>query len=270
MKSLTHRPKETLNYGHCAWCMHRSVFWWMLCGEALRFCCWLCLSPRPDHHFFTHCRKPSLRHIQIGECRRRKHLRSGNMHSADDWENVLKPGITRDAGRNIPRLFQPDAAFALPTLYTTLEGEGYFYTIRLPTNALLQRRFAHLLKRPVGRPPSHVRRLYGDFEYQAGSWDTPRRLLAKIEWHPGELFPRVGFLVTNRPLEPEQVFGIYNQRGTAEQYIKEVKIALKWTCLSCKSMAQNEVRLLLHALAYKLGSFLQAADLPEGSSPGHS
>jgi hypothetical protein len=41
--------------------------------------------------------------------------------------------------------------------------------------------------------------------------------------------PRVGFLVTNLPLEPEQVFGFYNQRGTAKQYIKEGKIALKWT-----------------------------------------
>ena len=56
---------------------------------------------------------------------------------------------------------------------------------------------------------------------------------------PGELFPRVGFLVTNLPFEPAQVFHFYNQRGTAKQYIKEGKMALKW---SCKSMAQNEVR----------------------------
>jgi hypothetical protein len=185
------------------------------------------------------------------------------VHSADDWEDVLKPVIARYAGRNILRLFRADAAFAFPTLYTALEAEGYFYAIPLPTNAVLQQRIAHLLKRPVGRPPSYVRRLYGDFEYQAGSRDTPRRVLAKIKWHPGELFPRVDFLVTNLPLEPEQVFGIYNQRGTAEQYIKEGKIALKWTRLSRKSMAQNEVRLQLYALAYNLGSFLQAADLPE-------
>jgi hypothetical protein len=128
---------------------------------------------------------------------------------------------------------------------------------------VLQRRIVHELKRPVGRPPNYVRRLYADFEYRASSWDTPRRVLAKVEWHPGELFPRVGFLVTNLPLEPEQVFGFYNQRGTAEQYIKEGKIALKWTRLSCKTMAQNEVRLQLHALAYNLGAFLQIADLPE-------
>ncbi len=73
----------------------------------------------------------------------------------------------------------------------------------------------------------------------------------------------MGFLVTNLPFEPAQVFHFYNQRGTAEQYIKEGKMALKWTRLSCKSMAQNEVRLQLHALAYNLGMFLQAADLPD-------
>jgi hypothetical protein len=184
------------------------------------------------------------------------------VHSAEGWEEVLKPVMDRYADTNILRLFRADAAFAIPALYETLEAAGYLYAIRLPTNAVLQEKIAPLLKRPVRRPPNRVRRLFGDFDYQAGSWDEPRRVLAKIEWHPGELFPRVGFLVTNLPFEPEQVFAFYNQRGTAEQHIKEGKIALKWTRLSCRTMAQNEVRLQLHALAYNLGMFLQAADLP--------
>jgi hypothetical protein len=42
----------------------------------------------------------------------------------------------------------------------------------------------------VGRPSkTKVKRFYEDFEYQAASWDKPRRVIAKIEWHPGELFP---------------------------------------------------------------------------------
>jgi hypothetical protein len=213
-------------------------------------------------HFGCSCYHPLFLFNQHGQLERCK-LRPGNVHSADGWEDVLKPVMARYAKRDILRLFRADAAFALPALYATLEAEDYFYAIRLPTNAVLQQRIANLLKRPVGRPPSHVRRLYGEFDYKAGSWDRPRRVLAKVEWHPGELFPRVGFLVTNLPLEPEQVFGFYNQRGTAEQYIKEGKIALKWTRLSCKTMAQNEVRLQLHALAYNLGAFLQVADLPE-------
>lgn len=144
-----------------------------------------------------------------------------------------------------------------------MEAAGYLYAIRLPKNATLQERIADLSRRPVGRPPNEVRRVYGEFEYQAGSWDKPRRVLAKVEWHPGDLFPRVGFLVTNLPLDPEQVFAFYNQRGTAEQHIKEGKIALKWTRLSCQTMAQIEVRLQLDAQAYNLGMFLQAAELPD-------
>jgi hypothetical protein len=112
-----------------------------------------------------------------------------------------------------------------------------------------------------------VRRVYGDFAYQAGSWDKTRRALAKVEWHPGELFPQVGFLVTKLPFAPEEFFAFYNQRGTAEQHIEEGKMALKWTRLSCRTMAQKEVRLQLHALAYNRGMFLQSADLPEEVAP---
>ncbi len=65
------------------------------------------------------------------------------------------------------------------------------------------------------------------------------------------------------PKEPDRIVRFYNQRGTAEQHIKKGKQAINWTRLSCKGMAQNEVRLQLHALAYNLGVFLQGTDLPE-------
>jgi hypothetical protein len=81
----------------------------------------------------------------------------------------------------------------------------------------LQERIAHLLKRPVGRPPNDVRRYYASFSYQAGSWNKKRRIVAKVEWHPGELYPRVGFIVTNLSRPAERVVAFYNQRGTAEQ-----------------------------------------------------
>ena len=105
-------------------------------------------------------------------------LRPGNVHSADGWEAVLKPVIARYADRPLMRFFRADAAFAIPDLYELLEAEGYFYATRLRANRVLQGKVAHLLKRPVGRPPKHVRRLYGDFEYQAASWDKPRRVAA--------------------------------------------------------------------------------------------
>lgn len=167
-------------------------------------------------HFGCSCYHPLFLFNQHGQLERDK-LRPCNVHSADGLVDVLKPVMARYAEGDILRLFRADAAFARPALYTTLEAEGYFYVIRLPTTAVLQQRIAHVLKRPVGRPPNHGRRRHADFEYQAGSWDLPRRVLAKMEWHSGEWFPRLGFIVNNLPLEPEQVFGFYNQRGTAEQ-----------------------------------------------------
>ncbi len=105
-----------------------------------------------------------------------------------------------------------------------------------------------LLTRPVGRPPNHVRRYYASFSYQAGSWNRKRRVVAKVEWHPGELYPRIGFIVNNLSRPAERVVAFYNHRGTAEQYIKEGKYAIKWTRLSCSKFRNNEVRLQLHAL----------------------
>ena len=98
--------------------------------------------------------------------------------------------------------------------------------------------------------------------YQAGSWDRPRRVVAKVEWHQGELFPRVGFIVTNMSAKPEGVVHFYNGRGTAEQWIKEGKYALHWTRLSCKRFVCNQVRLGLFVLAYNLGNFLRRLVLP--------
>jgi hypothetical protein len=117
---------------------------------------------------------------------------------------------------------------------------------------VFQRRIGYLLKRPVGRPPYEVRRYHVSFRYQAQSWSKPRRVVAKVEWHPGEQYPRVGLIVTNLARPAERVIALYNQRGTAEQYIKEGKNAIKWTRLSCRSFAANAVRLQLHVLAYVL------------------
>ena len=98
--------------------------------------------------------------------------------------------------------------------------------MRLPANDVLQREIRHLLKRPAGRPPKKPIIWYHDCLYQAGSWDRLRRVVAKVEWYRGELFPRVGFIVTNLTLPAEGVVHFYNGRGTAEQWIKEGKYAL--------------------------------------------
>ena len=84
-------------------------------------------------------------------------------------------------------------------------------------------------------------------------------MVAKVEWHEGELFPRVGFIVTSLWIAEERVVRFYNGRGTAEQWIKEGKQAIKWTRLSCRRFAANQVRLQLFVLGVQFGEFCSSA-----------
>jgi hypothetical protein len=78
---------------------------------------------------------------------------------------------------------------------------------------------------------------------------------------PGGQYPRVGFIVTNLRRSARRVVAFYNARGTAEQWIKEGKHAIKWTRLPCATFRANAVRLQLHALAYNLANFLRTPAL---------
>jgi len=85
-----------------------------------------------------------------------------------------------------------------------------------------------------------------------------------MEFHAGELFPRVGFIVTNLETPSRAVVRFHNKRGTAEQLIKEGKEAVKMTRLSCHRFRSNQVRLALSLLAYNLGSLWRRLALPRG------
>src|SRR6266702_4766811 len=213
-------------------------------------------------HFACTCYHPLFVFNQFGDLERCV-LRPGNVHSAHGWKDEVESVVARYRDKFKRRYFRADAAFANPEVYEFLEAEGFKYAIRLPANQVLQNRIAYLLKRPVGRPPNEVRRYYANFTYKAASWTKPRRVVAKVEWHPGELIPRVGFIVTNMSRPAERVVAFYNKRGTCEQWIKEGKGAIHWTRLSCRTFAANAVRLQLHALAYNLGNFLRTLATPE-------
>ena len=212
-------------------------------------------------HFECTCYHPLFVFNQFGDLERAM-LRRGNHASAEFWRRVLLPVIERYRHLSIPKFFRGDAAFANPALYRLLEKEGYHYAIRIKANAVLEREIEHLLIRPVGRPSRRPKVFYHRFQYRAKSWHQPRRVVAKVEWHQGELFPRVGFIVTNLNKRAKNVVKFYNGRGTAEQWIKEGKNALKWTKLSCRTFKDNHTRLQLFALAYNLANFLRRLALP--------
>jgi len=212
-------------------------------------------------HFESTCYHPLLLFNREGDCLAAK-LRPGNVHSAEGWEELLLPEIERQQRLSKEVVFRADAAFAKPELYETLEERDVKYAIRLPANDNLQRNITELLTRPVGRPSHKPVVRYKSFIYQAASWKQARRVVAKVEFHCGELFPRVGFIVTNLALDNRAVVRFYNKRGAAEQWIKESKQTVAMTRLSCHRFRANEVRLWLSLIAYNLGNLWRRLALP--------
>jgi len=216
-------------------------------------------------HFESTCYHPLLLFNREGDCLAAK-LRPGNVHSADDWEELLLPEIERQQKQGKEVVFRADAAFAKPEIYEALEDRGVKYAIRIPANDSLERDIAELLTRPVGRPSHKPVVWYKGFLYQAESWKKARRVVAKVEFHLGELFPRVGFIVTNLETDSRAVVRFYNKRGTAEvaaATIKEGKRAVKMTRLSCHRFRSNEVRLWLSVIAYNLRNLWRRLVLPK-------
>ncbi len=185
-------------------------------------------------------------------------LRPGHVPSAEGAVEMLTTLLDRYRSWFKQFWVRADAAFASPKIYELCEKRCVTYFIRLPINAVLKRLIAPHLKRPAGPPPEsgvHVKVI--ELEYQAESWDRPRRVVCKIEWHQGELFPRVGFIVTNSRLSPKDVILVYNGRAEIENRIKEGKNTLRWDKTSCHSFAANKARLFLGAITYNLIQLLR-------------
>ena len=139
-------------------------------------------------HFESVCYHPLFLFTEHGGCVAAT-LRPGNVHSADDWADLLVPEIDRQQAEGTRVAFRADAAFAKPEIYEALEQRDVDYAIRMPANKSLELDIEDILFRPPGRPSCKPLVRYKSFRYQAKSWTTPRRIVAKVEHHRGELFP---------------------------------------------------------------------------------
>ena len=213
-------------------------------------------------YFGSKCYHPLFCFNQYGDCLKAK-LRPGNVHSADGYLEFIEPVLRNYVSKGFKVTLRADAAFGIPKLYELCEELGVDYVIRLKENNCLAEGVSELLIKPVEKIKDRYITLYKDIVYQAKSWDKTRRVIAKIEHHPDELFPRVGFIITNLKWRNKKIVKFYNKRGTCEQWIKEGKNTLTWTKLSCKRFKENEARLKLFLLAYDLGNFLRTLVLPK-------
>ena len=133
-------------------------------------------------HFESVCYHPLFLFNEHGDCLAAS-LRPGNVPSADDWDDLLVPEIARQQAEGLRVVFRADAAFARPAIYEMLEQHDVDYAIRMPANKALEVEIEDILFRPPGRPSRKPLVRYKSFRYQAKSWTTPRRIVAKVEHH---------------------------------------------------------------------------------------
>ena len=109
-----------------------------------------------------------------GDCLAAK-LRPGNVHSAEDWDELLLPEIERQQAAGKLVAFRGDAAFAKPEIYEASEERGVQYAIRIPANRSLELEIEDILFRPPWRPGRKPLVRYKSFRYQAES-PSPTRI----------------------------------------------------------------------------------------------
>ena len=212
-------------------------------------------------YFGLTCYHPLFCFNQYGDCLKVK-LRPGNVHSADGCLEFIEPILRYYVGKGFKVKIRCDAAFAIPELFELCETLGVDYVIRIKENSRLEEMVTDLIK-SIKRDKDKIVVVYKDFPYQAASWDKARRIVAKVEQYPDELFPRVGFIVTILKWCDKKVVKFYNKRGTCEQWISPDECRGNWTRLSCQRFVENEARLKLFIMAYNLGNFLRTLVLPE-------
>jgi hypothetical protein len=181
-------------------------------------------------------------------------LRGGNVDAAHRVVQLLKPIVAalRKAWPDVKILIRADAGFATPRLYRFCEANGLEYLIGFAASEPLKQRTDWALEwlqerfQRDGRPS----RWRGGFTHQAGSWDHPRRILYKVEVNDQGTNRR--FVVTNCRGTPQELWPIYDDRGTAETFIDEFKNGLSMDRLSCRRFTANAFRLVLTAVAHNL------------------
>jgi hypothetical protein len=146
-----------------------------------------------------------------------------------------------------------DSGFCRQRLLRWCERSGVGYVIGLARNARLeaQVRLAELMLADEYERSGTKQRLIDEFRYAADSWNTPRRVITRLEHGAQGNNPR--FVVTNLEGDAVQLYErLYCARGEAENRIKEAQLDLFGTRASCHRFAANQLRLLLAALAYTL------------------
>jgi hypothetical protein len=181
-------------------------------------------------------------------------LRAGTVHASHRVLQLIRP-IIRRLREAFPRaeiILRGDAGLAVPRLYEFCEAEGLGYLFGISTNVVFKERtdwaLSWLSERFERDRQPH--RWLGGFCHRARTWNHRRRILYKAEVNAKGTNRR--FVVTNLEGHPRDLWPLYEDRGTAETFIDELKNGLNADRLSCSTFVANAFRLVLFACAYNL------------------
>lgn len=182
-------------------------------------------------------------------------LRPGTCHASRGVLAILKRlvRLVRARWPHVKIEVRGDSGFAVPDLYDSLEAQAIRYTIAMSSNQRLEAMAAALAaKAKEERATTGEKvRLFGEGQYQAGSWKRERRVIYKAEALEKGL--NVRFVVTTRDEAPEALYTWYTRRGDRpELCIKDLKDDCFADRLSCRRFWANQFRLLLAAAVYWL------------------
>lgn len=192
-------------------------------------------------------------------------LCDGTFHCSKGADKFMEPLFQEYMKRGIITYPRGDSGFSSPKLYKTSKMNGCSYAIHLKQNpslvALASDKNEDLYK-ATQKDQIRYAVTYGEFMYQAGSWEYPRRVVFKIEKPYGQLTHMYTFIVTNMDMEPYQIILFYCGRGRMENFIKEIKNGLDFAAVSNHSKAVNANRMKIHMLAYNLFNWFRWLVLP--------
>ena len=189
----------------------------------------------------------------------RTRLRPGRDPSAacvvEDLPHLLLP--LRRRFPHTPICLRGDAGMATPKVEATLEAERIRYVLGIGTNRVFKGRVAGRIAKAQARYARTSRpvSIRTSFRHRAKSWPHHRRILVKIDVTAQGL--NVRFMVTNRPGRAADLIAWYDDRGTSENWIKELKLDIHADRLSCHRFRANAFRLQLHSLALLLLAYFR-------------
>ena len=210
-----------------------------------------------NYHYQAHGYHPLLCYDGITGDLLKVELRDGTHYCSKEADEFMIPLLQeyRSKYPSLPLYLRGDSGFAAPELYEACEENDCKYAIRLKQNKTLislASDKANELQEATKFNTTDYAVTYGEFDYQAGSWTHPRRVVFKIEKPANQFVFMYTFVVTTMESKPYQVIRFYCARGKMENFIKECKDGFDFSSVSSRSKVVNANRLRMHALAYNL------------------